>query len=140
MNRTRLLLVLTGLLLLRMAIGVAHGQAHDMLAVPLEPWQNVFVQLVIFWGPLVAMIWLWLRPNTAVAWTLAGLLTAGWLFGIYFHFGPPNPDHVSSLPHLPGHELFAWTAAALVVVEPLTAAAAALLARSLSKVRGLEHA
>ena len=77
MNRTRLLLVLTGLFALRTAVGIAHGQAHSMLAVPLEPWQNAFVQLVIFWGPLVLMVWLWLRPMAMVAWMLAGLLTVG---------------------------------------------------------------
>lgn len=140
MNRTRLLLIATGLFVLRLGIGVAHGHAHDLLAVPLEPWQNAFVQVVIFWGPLVAIIWLWLRPSAVVAWVLAGLLAASWLFGMYFHFGPPNPDHVASLPHGPGHELFKWTAAALLVVEPLSAAAAALLARSLSKVREYKHA
>jgi hypothetical protein len=134
------MLVLTGLFVLRTGVGIAHGQAHSMLAVPLAPWQNAFVQLVIFWGPLAAMIWLWLRPTAIVAWILTGLLTAGWLFGVYFHFGPPNPDHVSSLPHLPGHGLFRWTAAALVVVEPLSAAAAAIVARSLGKPREAKYA
>jgi hypothetical protein len=140
MNATRLLLVSTGLFALRTGIGLAHGHAHQLLAVPLAAWQNVFVQLVIFWGPLGAMLWLWVRRSSAVAWSLTAMLVASWLFGMYFHFGPPNPDHVSTLPHGAGHDLFRWTAAALLLVEPLSAIAAALVARSLSATRKLGHA
>lgn len=139
MGRSLLLIIVTVLFGLRMAVNVVHGHAHGMLAVPLAPWQNAFVWLVIVIGPIAAMIFLWIRPSASLAWTLAGLLAAGWLFGLYFHFGPPNPDHVSSVPHLPGRQLFASTAVALAIVEPLCAAAAAALAWRLTRHEEPRH-
>ena len=140
MNAKRPLLILTALFLVRLGVNVAHGHAHDELAVPLAAWQNAFVWMVIVIGPLVAMIWLWIRPSATVAWALAAMLAAGWVFGLYFHFGPMNPDHVSAQPPGTGREMFAMTAAALAIIEPLTALAAVWLARSLGRVGGTTHA
>ncbi len=140
MTRNRPLLILTALFLVRLGVAFVHGHAHDELAVPLAAWQNAFVWLAILIGPLVAMIWLWIRPSAAVAWALAALLAAGWVFGMYFHFGPINPDHVSAQPPGPGREMFAMTAAALAIVEPLVALAAVWMARSLDRAGGTSHA
>jgi hypothetical protein len=133
------LLVLTGLFLVRLAVSAVHGHAHDELAVPLATWQNVFVWGVITIAPTVTMIVLWFRPSSAAAWTLAALLAASWLFGLFFHFGPPNPDHVGSVPDLPGRDLFAATAVALAIVEPATVLAAVWLARRLGQRRMTSH-
>ncbi len=133
------LLVLTLLYAVRMAVNVVHGRAHDMLEVPLAAWQNAFVWGVIVIAPSVVLIVLWFRTSRALAWALAMLLAAGWLFGLFFHFGPANPDHVSAVPDLPGHDLFAQTAVALAFVEPATVLAAVWLARSLEKTMGAEH-
>lgn len=140
MARNLPLLALTVLFVVRLGVAFVHGHAHDELAVPLSAWQNAFVWLVILIGPLVAMIWLWIRPNAAVAWALAGMLVAGWIFGLYFHFGPMNPDHVSAQPPGAGRDMFAMTAAALAVVEPLTALAAVWLARSPGRAWRTSHA
>ncbi len=140
MTRNRPLLILTALFLVRLLVSFVHGHAHDELAVPLAAWQNAFVWIVIAIGPLLAMIWLWIRPGAAVAWALAAMLAAGWIFGLYFHFGPLNPDHVSAQPPGAGRDMFVMTAAALAIVEPLTALAAVWLARSLQRVGGTSHA
>lgn len=135
----RPLWILTTLFVLRAVINLAHGHAHDELAVPLALWQNAFVWSVIVVGPLAAMVWLWLRPLAAVAWALAAMLIAGWLFGLYFHFGPMNPDHVSAQPQGGGGQLFAGTAVALAVVEPIVALTAVWLARTLPASRERHH-
>lgn len=134
-----LLLLVTGLFLVRMLVNFAHGHAHDTLAVPLAPWQQAYVWIVIVIAPIGALAWLWVRPSPPAAWSLAGLLIASWLFGLYFHFGPMNPDHVSAQQGADRH-LFAYTAVAIGIVEPLNAAAAAWLARSLARAGGLRHA
>ncbi len=131
MGRKTPLIVVTALFVARLAVAFVHGHAHGMLAVPLAPWQDAFVWLVIVLAPIVVIVALWIRPRAAMAWWLAGLLTAGWLFGLYFHFGPANPDHVTSVPNLPGHDLFANSAMALAVVEPVVALSAAWLAWTL---------
>jgi len=133
------LLLVTGLYAMRMAINMAHGHAHDTLAVPLAAWQTAYVWLVIVIGPTVALVWLWIRPSAAVAWSLAALLVASWLFGMYFHFGPMNPDHVSAQQGADA-PMFKMTAQALLVSEPLVAVAAAILARVLSKAGAPAHA
>jgi hypothetical protein len=139
MPRLLPLLVVTVLFALRMIVSFVHGHAHGMLAVPLAPWQNAFVWLVIVASPTVALVLLWIRPRAGTAWTLAGLLAAGWLFGLYFHFGPANPDHVSHVPQLPGHDVFAATAALLAIVEPIAAASAAWLAWTLNHRAETRH-
>ena len=133
------LLAVTGLYVIRMGINIAHGHAHDTLAVPLAPWQTAYVWVVIVIAPTVALAWLWFRPLAAVAWGLAGLMVASWLFGMYFHFGPLNPDHVSAQQG-PDAPLFKLTAQALLVVEPLVALSAAALARVLARTGVVNHA
>ncbi len=128
MGRKTPLIVVTLLFAVRLVVAFVHGHAHGMLAVPLAPWQDAFVWLVVLIAPTVALILMWTRPRAVVAWVLAGLLAAGWMFGLYFHFGPPNPDHVTVVPEMPGHDLFGTTAIALAVVEPVVAPAAAWLA------------
>lgn len=132
------LFVITGLYAIRMAVNMIHGHAHDTLAVPLAAWQQAYVWLVIAIGPTVALAWLWVRPSAAVAWSLTALLIASWLFGMYFHFGPMNADHVS-LQQGEDAPMFEMTAQALLIIEPLTAAAAAWLARVLSRQGVVAH-
>lgn len=140
MARNLPLSILTALFAVRLCVAFVHGHAHDELAVPLAAWQNAFVWLAIVIGPLLAMVWLWIRPNATVAWALVALLAAGWIFGLYFHFGPMNPDHVSAQPPGSEREMFAMTAVALAIVEPLTALAAVWLARTLSRAGRTSHA
>lgn len=134
------LVIVTFLYLIRLGVSFAHGHAHEELSVPLAPWQQAFVWAVVVVVPTAAVIVLWLLPSAGVAWALTAALAAGWLFGLYFHFGPANPDHVSAMPDAPARSLFVQTAIALAVVEPLVAVAAGWLALSLGRKKGASHA
>ena len=134
------LLIVTFLYVIRLGVNFAHGHAHGDLSVPLTEWQQAFVWTVIVVAPTVAVIFLWIRPSAAVAWALTGALAAGWIFGLYFHFGPANPDHVTAMPDAPGRSLFVQTAIALAVVEPLVAVAAGWLALTLGRSKDARHA
>lgn len=127
---TRGALVALGLLLvIRQGIGWLHGRAHEALAVPLAPWQQAFVWIVIVVLPWAAFLGLWrLRTRAALA-GLAAVIAAGLLFGVYFHFGPLNPDHVSHQPPGSSGALFRTTAAALAVVDLVILADIAWLGR-----------
>jgi len=111
------LTLLTVLALLRQLVAFVHGYGHHLLAIPMATWQHAFILLVITIAPFALLAALWWRRTPAIAWWLIGAVAAGSLFGIYFHFGPVNPDHVSTLPELPGRLLFIVTAALLVVAE-----------------------
>lgn len=111
------LIWLTAALLVRQGITFLHGSAHDALAVPLAPWQQAFVLVVIVALPFVALVGLWwLRSRAALAF-FAAVIAAGMLFGLYFHFGPLNPDHVTHQPAGASATLFLTTAIALVAAD-----------------------
>lgn len=115
---TRGALISLGVLIaIRLGIGQLHGSAHDALAVPLAPWQQAFVWIVIVVLPPAAFLALWrLRTRAALGW-LAAIIAAGLLFGLYFHFGPMNPDHVSHQPPDSSGMLFLTTAVALAAID-----------------------
>lgn len=127
--------LLTLLVLLRQGIAFAHGYGHHLLSIPMAMWQHAFILVVITIAPFALLAGLWWRPTKAIAWWLIAAVAAGSLFGIYFHFGPPNPDQVSTLPDLPGRKLFIVTAWLLVASEVAFAVPAALLWRLPSQVR-----
>lgn len=119
MSRAALIAV-TALVLLRQIVGAFHGHAHTLLAIPMAHWQHLFINVVIAAGPFIALALLWWFRTPAMAWFVVAVVAAGSLFGLYFHFGPLNPDHVTQLPALPGRTLFIVTAWLLLAVEWLT--------------------
>ena len=129
------LYLLTLLVLLRQGIAFVHGYGHHLLSIPMAMWQHAFILVVITIAPFAVLAVLWRRPTKAIAWWLIAAVVAGSLFGIYFHLGPPNPDHVSTLPDLPGRVLFIVTAWLLVASEVAFVVPAVLLWRLPSQVR-----
>ena len=115
----RLALTATGVVLLRQAIAVLHGRAHEQLGVGLDPWQNAYVMAVIVVAPLVALVLYWTRYAQAGALLLGISMLAGMLFGIYFHFIAISHDHISHLPEGDGQGFFIATAVLLVPIELL---------------------
>jgi uncharacterized membrane protein len=103
-------------------IAFVHGNAHEQLAVGLDPWQQAFVWIVITILPIVSLILYWTRVRQAAALILFSSMLASLLFGVYFHFVASTPDHVSHLPDAEGRGLFVATAVLLVPVEGLAAA------------------
>jgi len=113
----RLALACAATILLRLAIAVVHGGAHDALQVPLAAWQQTFVVVVIVILPVVCVPLFWTRWRAAAAGVAAVSLAAGLLFGLYFHFLLENPDHVAHVAAGPARGRFISTAALLVLAE-----------------------
>jgi hypothetical protein len=111
-----------GIVLFHLALNIAHGMAHGRLAIGLDTFQKVFVVAVILLAPLFAAFLIWngrLRTGGALlAISMAGAL----VFGVYFHFILPGPDHVTHI-NLPlsfdMRDIFDVTAVLLALFECL---------------------
>lgn len=113
MDRRLILLVALGA---HLAVAVAHGTSHALLAVTLPGWQNGLVLLTTFLGPVVGVALAvrghpWGIPVFTVS--MAGALVLGGLL----HFLVENPDHVRALPLGPWRRPFQATAVGLVLVD-----------------------
>jgi hypothetical protein len=120
MERDKTLTALAAVVLLHLAVTLAHGLAHASAGVRLGPAGLAFVLAVIVIGPLAGLVWL--RTDTRsgarlIAATMAGAL----LFGLINHFAIPGADHVNHVIG-PWRALFHTTAALLVVTEAAGAA------------------
>lgn len=121
-QRNALVILAIGIVLIHLALNIAHGLAHARLAIGLDSFQNIFVVVVIIVAPLVAAAMIWrgrLRPGGALlAISMAGAL----IFGVYFHFILPGPDHVTHI-NLPVsfemRDIFDFTAVLLALFECL---------------------
>ena len=111
---------LTAVVLIHLAINIAHGRAHDGAAVPLPLAGALFVYIVILAGPLVGLaLWRW-RPRTG-SWIIAASMTGALIFGLINHFIIDGQDHVAHVA-AQWRTLFGVTAALLVVCEAAGAA------------------
>ena len=113
------------LVLLHLVVVTPHSIAHNMLGINMNPWQNIYIMLVILLAPIVAGVLLWRRPR--VGFLLLGISMAGSLvFGAFYHFILPGSDNAMSLhPH-------PWTftvqaSAVLLAVTELAGAAVGLV-------------
>lgn len=102
---------------LHAAASAAHGVPHAAVPVPLAPWQWAFVYGVIVLAPLVAL-GLLRRGKVEVGGTLLAVsMAASLLFGVYFHFVAPTPDHVGAVPAGPWRGPFRVTALVAAIVD-----------------------
>src|SRR4029453_2897410 len=106
---------LTAVVLLHLAITIAHGQAHAGAAIPLPLASTLFVYIVILAGPLLGLALARWRP-VAGAWLVAASLAGALLFGLVNHFRLPAPDHVNHV-DARWRTLFSVTALLLIVSE-----------------------
>jgi hypothetical protein len=111
----------TVIVLLNLLIASVHGLAHRQLGVELELWQWTFVAVVIVAAPVLAVVLYWTRFRQAGALLLFLSMVGGLLFGAYYHFVIPSPDHVAHLPQGEGRPLFVGTAILLVPAEAVGA-------------------
>ena len=109
---------------------IIHGAAHLHYEIPMEPWQKVFIVVVIGIAPVVAGILLWRGVLRLGAWLLFVSMGGSLLFGMVFHFLLLGPDHVSSVNMEGWGATFQATAFLLAVTEALGMAAAARLLRA----------
>jgi len=111
-----------GIVAIHLAINIAHAIAHDRLAIGLNAFQKIFVGAVIVVAPLYAAYLIW-KGNLRMGGALLAISTAGALvFGFYYHFILPGPDHVThiNLPiSLDKRDIFDLSAVLLALFECL---------------------
>lgn len=106
---------------LHLVANAAHGLPHAEAPVPLAAWQWAFVYAVVLLAPVVALGSLWRGRPRAGAGLLAVSMAASLAFGLYFHFGVPNPDHVDAVSAGPWREPFRATAILVVLTDAIGA-------------------
>lgn len=111
----------TAFLAIHFAIALLHDLAHRSLGVDLNLWQNIFVNAVIIWAPVVAVLMMWTRAAKAGAALFAFSMAGAFLFGLAFHFMFESPDHVGHLPPGELQGLFTVTAILLAITQALGA-------------------
>jgi hypothetical protein len=110
-------LAITGLVLLHLAIVLAHGAAHQHLHVDLKKWQQAFVGGVIILGPLLALVILWTHREELGAVILAIAMAGSSAFGIFYHFLFSSADNIFFLQQSGWGSWFTITAALLAAIE-----------------------
>ena len=104
-----------------------HGLAHQLVPVPLAPWQMAFVALVIVAAP-PAGAWLVRQPASRVlgAAVVTLSMAASLAFGIVHHFVLVSPDNVWCVPDGPWQASFVRSAWAVAATEVAGTVAGAL--------------
>ena len=111
---------LAAVVLVHLAISIAHGRAHTGAEVPLPLEGALFVYVVILAGPLAGLAVSRWRPR-AGAFIVAASMSGALVFGLINHFIIDGPDHVAHVA-AEWRTLFGVTAALLVVSEAAGAA------------------
>lgn len=96
-NRRALIGFAIGIVILHFAINVAHGIAHQHLAIGLNSFQKIFVAVVIVVAPLYAAYLIWKGSLRTGGMLLAVSMAGALAFGICYHFILPGPDHVTHI-------------------------------------------
>jgi hypothetical protein len=107
--------ILVAVVIVHLAISIAHGRAHKGAQVPLPPAGALFVDIVILAGPIAGLALFPWRPRIGaliVATAMAGAL----VFGAINHFIIDGSDHVAHVA-AEWRLLFGVSAALLVVCE-----------------------
>lgn len=112
----------TVFVLIHLVVNFLHGRAHTELQIGLSSFQLLFVVGVIMIGPLLAMVLLWTQRQRLGLVLLTASMAGACLFGLYYHFVVPSPDHVAHVPAGFWGDLFRMTAVVLAVMEGLGAA------------------
>jgi hypothetical protein len=108
---------LAAVVLIHLAINIAHGRAHAGAQVPLPLAGALFVYVVILAGPLVGLAVSGWRPR-AGAWIVAASMGGALVFGLVNHFLIAGSDHVMQVA-AEWRMLFGVTAALLVLSEAI---------------------
>ena len=106
---------LAAVVLVHLAINIAHGRAHTGAEVPLSVAGTLFVFIVILAAPLVGLgVWRW-WPRFG-GWMVAASMFGALVFGLINHFIVDGSDHVAHVAAA-WRPLFGVTAALLVACE-----------------------
>ena len=96
-NRSALVGFAIGIVVIHFAINVAHGIAHQHLAIGVNAFQKAFVAAVIVVAPFWAAYLICRRSMCAGGALLALSMAGALVFGVYYHFILPGPDHVTHI-------------------------------------------
>lgn len=100
-----------------LAVLLDHASAHIHLRIAMKPWQQAFIAIMVFAAPLLAMILLWTRAQTAGLFVLASCMASSFIFGVWFHFIARGSDNALTIPQGDGSRSFLASAALLALVE-----------------------
>ena len=120
----------TLIVLAHLAILLAHGSGHAHLGIGTNTWQSAFIAIVIFAGPLIAMVLLWTRVQMTGVRLLGSAMAGALAFGLYYHFAAPGADNALELRHSGWSTVFLATAVLLAVVEAVACGWCFLVLRS----------
>ena len=109
----------TVVVLMHLVVGLLHGRAHTELQIGLSSFQTLFVVGVITIAPLLAMVLLWTQRRRLGLVLLTASMAGACVFGLYYHFVVPSPDHVAHVPAGLWGDLFRMTAVLLALSEAL---------------------
>ena len=96
-NRNAIVGFAIGIVAIHLALNIIHGMAHARLEIGLNGFQNFFVAIVIVVAPLFAAYLIWKRNMRAGGALLAFSMAGALVFGVYYHFILPGPDHVTHI-------------------------------------------
>jgi hypothetical protein len=106
-----------GVVFAHVGVNTAHGIAHAEIPVVVTDLQTVFIAVVMFAAPLVALGLI----ATGHQWTggtvLAVSMASALVFGLVFHYVLSTSDNVAAVPADPWQGSFRLTAALLVLVD-----------------------
>ena len=107
----------TVIVVVHLAVVLAHGSGHTHIKIMLSEWQSTFVTIVVLISPLVAMILLWTRFQKAGMYLLAISMAGSFVFGVYYHFIAAGADNTFTLSPQPWTAEFRITAVLVAVIE-----------------------
>ncbi|MFN6488185.1 MULTISPECIES: hypothetical protein [unclassified Nostoc] len=107
----------TAIVVIHAIVHGLHGLAHVEIPVPLSILQSLFVGIVIYAIPIIAVVLLWTQFALIGSWLLLFLMAASILFGIYNHLLVISSDHVSQVSFAGWGLLFQITAILTLIVD-----------------------
>ena len=111
----------TVFVLIHLVVNLLHGRAHTELQIGLGSFQLLFVVGVTMIAPLLAMVLLWTSRQRFGLILLTASMIGTFVFGLYYHFIIPSPDHVAHVAAGFWGDLFRMTAVVLALSEALGA-------------------
>ena len=112
----------TVFVLIHLVFNLLHARAHTELQIGGSPFPLLFVVGVIMIAPLLALVLLWTKHQRLGLVLLTASMAGACVFGLYYHFVIPSPDHVAHVPAGFWGDIFRMTAVVLAIMEGLSAA------------------
>ena len=102
--------------ILHAIVTTPHSIAHTNLRITMDTWQNIYIFVVILIAPIVAAVFIWIRPRSGFA-LLTISMIGSFVFGVYYHFIATGSDNAFTLPASSWTLNFQLTAWLLAITE-----------------------